>query len=446
MKPTNSRRNSQRRFKVTTDGEGIANHVGSAALRELTDVLGFTRELARGMAITRQRRSAHDPGHVLRDLVVMLAAGGDCVSDLASLRDQPDLFGKVASTPTAWRVIDAMTEDDLEILEAARRQMRAQAWRRGARPEEIVLDFDATLVTSHSEKEEAAPTFKRGFGFHPLTCYLDESGEALAALLRPGNAGSNTVADHEQVLAAAFLQLPASAQGKEILARTDSSGASHGFIDALRELEIRFSVGFDLTSSVRGAVLAMPESAWTPAISQRGELREGAEVCELEGLDLSTWPTGTRAICRRERPHPGAQLTFTDFQGHRFQVFITDQAAADIALLEVRHRAHARVEDRIRCAKDTGLRNLPFHNFLANQVWLELVLAAQDLITFFQRLCLSGEARRWEPKRLRYCLLHVGARLLRSGRRWIVRLSKNWPWTEELHNAFIRLRTLHALA
>ena len=442
MKPTNSRSNSQRRFKGTTDGERIANHVGSTALRELADVLGLTRALSRGMATAHRRRSAHDPGHVLRDLVVMLAAGGDCVSDLASLRDQPDLFGKVASTSTAWRVIDAMTEADLEILQEARRRMREHAWRRGAAPERIVLDFDATLVTAHSEKESAAPTFKRGFGFHPLTCYLDESGEALAGMLRPGNAGANTVIDHEQVLADAFLQLPASAQGHEILARADSSGASHGFIDALRELDIHFSVGFDLTEPVREAILAMPELAWRSAITQAGELREGADVCELEQLDLSTWPAGTRAICRRERPHPGAQLIFTDSQGYRFQVFITDQVEADLAILEARHRAHARVEDRIRCAKDTGLRNLPFHEFAANQAWLELVLAAQDLITFFQRLCLSGEARHWEPKRLRYRLFQVGARLVHSGRRWILRLSGSWPWTQLLYDAFRRLRTL----
>jgi hypothetical protein len=376
----------------------------------------------------------------------MLAAGGDCVSDLASLRDQPDLFGSVASTPTAWRVIDAMTEADLEVLCEARRQMREQAWRRGATPSEIVLDFDATLVTSHSEKEEAAPTFKRGFGFHPLACYLDESGEALAAKLRPGNAGSNTVVDHEDVLVAAILQLPAVAQGTEILARADSSGASHGFIDRLRELDICFSVGFDLTEPVRKAVLAMPESAWRPALTQAGELREGADVCALHDLDLRAWPAGTRAICRRERPHPGAQLTFTDFQGYRFQVFITDQEDPDLATLEARHRAHARVEDRIRGALDTGLRNLPFHSFLANQVWLEMVLAAQDLITFFQRLCLRGEARGWEPKRLRYRLLQVGARLVHSGRRWILRLPTSWPWTQLLYDAFRRLRTLSALA
>lgn len=157
-------------------------------------------------------------------------------------------------------------------------------------------------------------------------------------------------------------------------------------------------------------------------------------------LDLSSWPTGTRAICRRERPHPGAQLKFTDHQGFRSQVFITDQPDDDIVHLEARHRGHARVEDRIRCAKDTGLRNFPFHDFLPNQVWLELVLAAQDLIAFFQRLCLRGEARAWEPKRLRYRLLHTAARLVRTGRRLILKLQRSWRWMPMLFDAFRRLR------
>jgi Transposase DDE domain group 1 len=186
----------------------------------------------------------------------------------------------------------------------------------------------------------------------------------------------------------------------------------------------------------------MPESAWRLALSQAGEEREGAGVCELTGLDLSTWPRGTRAICRRERPHPGAQLTFTDHQGYRFQVFMTDQSDADIVALEVRHCAHARVEDRIRCTKDTGLSNFPFHDFLPNQVWLKLVLAAQDLIAFFQRLCLVGEAQAWEPKKLRYRLLHTAARIVRSGRRLILKLQRNWRWTPQPDEAFHRMRAL----
>jgi hypothetical protein len=229
-----------------------------------------------------------------------------------------------------------------------------------------------------------------------------------------------------------------------VLARADSAGATHEFVNSLRQLEIRFSIGFDLTAPVREAILTMPESAWVPAITQAGEEREGAAVGELTGLDLSSWPAGTRAICRRERPHPGAQLTFTDHQGFRFQVFVTDQENGDLAQLEARHRARADAEDRIRCGKDTGLRNFPFHTFMANQVWLELVLAAHDLLNLFQRLCLDGETRRWEPRKLRHRLLHVAGRVVRSGRRVILRLQRSWPWTELLANAFRWMRALPA--
>ena len=438
---TTSRRNT---LIVTTDGAGIASHAGSAALTELTDRLGWTAALSAELAPTRRRRSAHDPGRVVRDLIVSIADGGDCLADLGVLREQPELFGEVASSPTAWRVIAAITPERLGVLREARRRARERAWAKGAAPERITLDFDATLITAHSEKEGAAGNFKGGFGFHPLVCYLDESKEALAGILRPGNAGANTAADHIAVLEQAIAQLPDPGWGMEILARTDSGGATHDFVNALRAYEIRFSISFDLTEPVRDAILAMPESAWVPAITQVGEERESAAVCELTNLDLGAWPEGTRAICRRERPHPGAQLTFTDHQGFRFQVFITDQDDADLAQLEARHRSHARVEDRIRCGKDTGLRRFPFRQFAANQVWLELVLAAQDLLTFFQRLCLDGQACGWEPKTLRHRLLHVAGRVARSGRRVFLRLQRSWPWALLLATAFRRLRSLPA--
>ncbi len=427
---------------MTTDGEGIANHVGSVALCDLSDGLGLTSALSTAMGPQQARRSAHDPGHLLRDLVVMLADGGDCVSDLSALRDQLELFGEVASTATAWRLINSLSELDLERLREARRGARAKAWRRGAAPTEIVLDLDATLVNSHSEKENAAPNFKRGFGFHPLLCYLEEPEEALAGKLRPGNATANDSADNIEVLELALQQLPKSKRPRAILVRADRGCATHAFIHKVREHGLKFSVGLDLYGPVREAILNMDEGAWLPALSQGGEEREGAAVCELHHLDLSAWPEATRAICRRERPHPGAQLTFTDAAGFRFQVFITDQQDADIAKLEARHRGHARVENRIRCAKDTGRENLPFHDFLPNCVWLELILAAQDLITFFQRLCPRSQAQAWEPKTLRYRLLHTAARLVRSGRRLILRLQRSWPWTPVLYRAFKRLRVI----
>ena len=431
---------------VTVDGEGVISHAGSYLLVELADRVGLTAALSRELACLQRRRRAHDPGEVLRDLAVSIADGGDCLSDLTVLHHQPDLFGEVASIPTAWRVIDALATDlDLVPVRQARAQARAHAWRHGVRPEHITLDFDATLVTAHSEKQGAAGTYKRGFGFHPLLCSLDETDEILAGLLRPGNAGANHAGDHIRVLDAALEQLPARAEdAPPMLARADSAGATHDFLDALRKRGVLFSVGFDLTEPVRNAVLAVSPGTWVPAITQGGDPRDGAAVCELHDLDLSAWPVATRAICRRERPHPGAQLSFTDHDGFRFQVFITDQADTDLAALEARHRAHARVEDRIRCGKASGLRNLPFRDFAANEVWLELVLVAQDLVAWMQHLCLTGEAAHWEPKRLRYCLFHVAARLARSGRRLYLRLQRFWPWVGLLGSAFQRLRALPA--
>ncbi len=174
---------------------------------------------------------------------------------------------------------------------------------------------------------------------------------------------------------------------------------------------------------------------------QDSTTREGAWVAELTNLDLSGWPAGSRAICRRERPHPGAQLSFSDHEGHRFQVLLTNQAG-DPVVLEARHCARARVEDAIRAAKDTGLRNLPFRDFAPNAAWLELVLIAQDLVSWAQALLLKGDLARAEPKRLRYRLLHVAGRITRSGRRRRLHLPARWPWAADLLAAFSRLRAL----
>jgi hypothetical protein len=437
------------RVKVTADGKGVTGHVGSLLLAEVADHFGLTATLSAAMAHTRRRRSAHDPGVVLAQLAVTLADGGDCLSDLATLRDQPDLFGRVASTPTAWRVIDSVHAGGLRRIASARAAARAGAWAAGARPATITLDFDATLVTAHSEKEDAAPNYKHGFGFHPLLCYLDETGEALAATLRPGNAGANCAADHVVVLDDALAQLPVRPRtdehpgGADMLARSDSAGASHLFVDALRDRGVRFSIGHALDDQVKEAIGLVQEEDWAPATTAEGKPRKGAWVVELTGLvELSGWGQGTRMICRRERPHPGAQLSFTDLDGFRYQSFITDQVEPDPATLEARHRSHARVEDRIRAAKDTGLENLPFEGFVRNQVWLLLVLMAQDLIAWTQLLCLDGDLARVEPKRLRYCLLHAAGAVARRARRVVVRVQRSWPWAVHLAAAFDRLRAL----
>jgi hypothetical protein len=432
---------------VAPDGAGLVSHAGAALLAEVADRTGLTRELSRALAGMRERRRKHDPGRVIRDLAVMLADGGDCLSDLRAVRDQEPLFGPVASDSTAFRLLDRIASDPaaLESLRAARARARARAWELGVRPRRIVIDIDATLIGAHTEKEGAAVNYKGTFGFHPLLAYLDDSREALAGMLRPGNAAAHSAADQIAVLDEALEQLPRQVVADpecEIVLRADSAGAALELCQAARDARIGYLVGFDLTKQVRRAILSLPEDAWRPALRQDGQARDGAQVAEVTHmLEFYDWPDGSRVIVRRERPHPGAQLSFTDVDGHRFQATLTD-LAGDAVELERLHRGRARAEDRVRAAKQTGLDNLPFREFALNAVWLELSMIAQDLSVWTQSLCLDGELAACEPKTLRYRLLHTAGRLAFHARRATLRLQASWPWAGQLAAAFARLQAL----
>jgi len=365
----------------------------------------------------------------------MLVDGGDAVSDLRVLADQQALFGEVSSVSTASRVVEAIDSDALERIREARAAVRERAWSLGAAPDRVVIDVDASLVTSHSEKEGAAPTWKRGYGFHPMLAFCADTREALGGLLRPGNAGSNTAIDQLVVAAEALRQLPvgflerATAPDAEedcrIVIRTDSAGVVHDFIDGVRAMGARFSVGFAIDGVPRSRILQVAESAWQAAVNADDTVREGAWVVELD--PPSGWPDGSRVIVRRERPHPGAQLSFTDADGHRFQAILTDQHG-DIATLERDHRARGDAENRVRNAKDCGMENLPFHAFADNEAWLELVLIALDLVAWTERILLHDtDLATAEPKTLRYRLLHLTDRFIRNGRRPTLRMPKTWP-------------------
>lgn len=396
----------------------------------------------------------------------MVADGGEAITDLAVLRDQGEVFGPIASTPTAWRLLAAVDGRVLGRLPSARAQAREVAWLQasetrcgipaaiagGQELPGLVLDIDATLITCHSEKDQAAPTYKGGFGFHPLLCFLANTGEAMSGRLRPGNSGANTGADHIAVLDNALAQIPdAHRHGTDILVRTDSAGSAKAFLSHIRDLRTRgirtcFSVGCAVTEPVRRAIRALPEQVWHPALDQDGTLRESAEVAELTGMaDLAGYPAGTRIIVRREHPHPGAQLSlFDQDEGLRHQVFLTDTrfTSGSAQFLEVRHRQHATVEDHIRCGKTTGFGRFPSRHFPLNAAWLELSLAAIDLLAWTRVLLLDGELATAEPKKLRYRVLHVAARITRAGRRLRLRISATWPWRHELTDAFHRLAAL----
>ena len=404
------------RVQVDTAEVPAVGQAGGVLLTETIAAAGLDVALSLGLAPWRKPLAIHDPGKVVLDLALSLALGGDCLADIALLRAEPGVYSRVASDPTVSRTIDA------------------------------------TLVTSHSEKESAAPTFKRGFGHHPLCSFVDHgpdgSGEPLAVLLRAGNAGSNTAADHITIARAALAQLPGhrpgTRPGRKVLIRTDGAGASHAFLDWLHGQRLSYSIGFGLPDNTTDLLAELPAEAWTPAYDAHDQIRGGAWVAELTGLlDLTGWPPGMRVIARNERPHPGAQLRITDADGLRVTAFATNTTRGPLADLELRHRRRARAEDRIRCAKDTGLTNLPLHDFAQNQIWCAIVALACELTAWMQMLALTDSAaRRWEPKRLRTRLFTVPATLARSGRRRLLHLAQHHPWAPTVAGAIGRLRGL----
>jgi DDE family transposase len=449
-------------LQVAGDGTGVVAHAGSVAVRLLADRVGLTDHLSAAL----QRRSfvpRHDRGRVLVDLAVMLAAGGEAIADIDTLRHQHDVFGPVASPPTVWRALDELTGPALRRVEKARAKTRRHVWAQlGTLPvskvadvdlgDLVVIDVDATLVTAHSEKEQAAATFKGGFGYHPIGVWCDNTTELLAITLRPGNAGANTATDHTDVLGRAIAQIPAPYQ-RRLLVRADGAGASHDLLAWLTgqntpRRKVEYSVGFAVTDRVRTAITRIPKRVWTPALDGDGKPRDvdEAAVAELTGLlDLASWPAGMRVIVRRERPHPGAQLSlFEEADGYRYQAFATNTTTGQLGFLEARHRAHARVEDRIRHAKDTGLGRFPSREYAINQAWTEVVAIAADLIAWLRMLALPAALRTCEPKALRYRLLHTAARLTHGSRRRRLRFPRTWPWTNAIVETFNAITAIPA--
>jgi hypothetical protein len=396
-------------------------------------------------------------------MAVAIADGADCVSHIEVFGDQHGVCGPVASMPTTWRMLDRIDAAHLPGVRSARAAARARAWAAGAAPDLaglVQIDFDARVTISHSEdKENAAKTWKRTFGFHPLLAFLDRpevsGGEALAGLLRPGNAGSNTAADHVTVLEQALAALPEHARPRpgdpgsvRVVASSDSAGATHAFAQACRDRGVWFSFGFPVDTRIQAIVDQVPEHGWAPAVVTDGEIRDGAWVADVTGmLDLSAWPEGSKVILRAERPHPGAQLTFTDADGHRITAIITDipdrVIPGQAAGLELNHRQHARVEDRIREAKAAGLRNLPCRGFAGNNAWLHALLSATDLVCWAKLLGFTDTPTlaHAEIATFRNLVLHVAARITRGARQVRVRIDHTWKYAEAIADAWLKIRT-----
>ena len=448
--------NSTVSVKVEGSGKGVVAHVGLHALGTFGDRLGLGDSLSACIAHSGERLPVHDRGKVLTHAMLMLAGGGEGCADIEHLRAQGDLFGCVPSDSTLYRTFRGIDASTLDGLWGAMADVRAQVWRRASATtgtDMVVLDIDASLHQVHSEnKQETAANYKGGFGFHPIYCFADGTGETLAARLRPGNAAANNIADHVAILDAAVGQLPEEiAVGhragddpglarRAIQVRTDSAGCT-GFVWRCRARNIGFAVVARSNAAIHAAISAVHanEDRWRPAARQDGEQRPGAAVADLTDLvDLSRWPEGTRLIVRRESLHPGAQQSLFPSTMFRYWGHYTD-ASGDAVDLDVHMRAHAHVEDNIKRLKDSGAARFPFTDIDANRAWLAVVCFADALVRWFQQLCLSGPLATAEPKTLRWTLWHTPARIVRQARRRVVRILDGWPTEQALLDAYQHL-------
>lgn len=471
-----------RDLRVRVAGKGVVSHVGSALLRLLGDRVGLTAALSAAVKVRRFTPDI-DRGRVLADLAVAVADGATGIDDIRALRDQGELFGHVASTSTAWRCLNEIGELQLARIEKARATARAQVWRQivarhgqiptartcyGDLGATVVVRLDASVVIAHSDKAGARGTWKGSYGYHPLLATCDNTGELLVAMLREGNAGSNTGADHVKVLDAAIAQIPATHR-RDLLVTIDGAGAGHEIVDHITALNtatthggrgrrVQYSIGFALDERARAAISRLPAGIWEPALDPKGEPREDADVAELTGLLrasagadgqivdlLKTWPDDLRVIVRREPIPVGRQVSlFEQHDGYRYQVIATNTRGGILQRLEARHRVHARVEDGVRTAKATGLRRMPSKAWGINEAWCQVVALAVDLLAWLRHLALDDELARAEPKTLRYRLLHTAARLTRGQRLHWLNIPPTWPWAEVLATAFTRIQALPA--
>ena len=450
--------NSTRNVVVETGGDQVVAHVGLHALGRFGDRLGLGDALSGRIPIGGSGVVVHDRGKVVTQAMLMLAGGGEACSDIEHLRSQRSLFGVVCSDSTLYRTFRQIEPETLSGLWEAMAEVRAKVWSRAGATtggDLVVLDIDSSLHEVHSDnKEETAAHYKGGFGFHPIYCFADATGETLGVVLRPGNAGANTIADHVTVLDQAISQLPeAVAAGhrlgddptlvsRQVQVRADAAGCT-SFVWDLRARNVGFAVAARSNASVHAAISRVrDQDVWVGAVRQNGDDRPGSAVTEVTGLvDLSEWPGRTRLIVRREPLHPGAQASLFPDTEYRYWGHYTD-AEGDPADLDVHMRAHAHVEDHIQRLKDSGASRFPFTSIDANRAWLAVVCFADALVRWFQLLCLTGPLAKAAPKRLRWTLWHTPARAVRHARREVIRILDSWPTTGDILGAYQRIAAL----
>ena len=451
---------STRPVVVESGGNQVASFAGLHSVGSFADGIGLGEALSGAIAWKGNGVPVHDRGKVLVHQMLSLLGGGEAVSDIEFLRAEEDLFKKVCSDSTLYRTftksLDPFTmKDVLEAFGGVRRKVWEKAgFDKGNNP--IILDIDATLVQVHSEnKEETAPKYKKGFGYHPMFVTTAKTGEVLSSELRPGNAGANDIDDHVALVDLALDQLPDSiALGhrlkdsveptRDIIIRADSAGCSTTFAASMRRRRIHFAVSSKVNDQVRRAVseAAENEELWRHSIDGDGTTRNGSSVCEItESVNLKVWPQGTRLIIRREPLHPGARTTLFPHLDYRFVGFYTD-LAGDPVELDLLMRERTSIEDAIGRLKDLGLNRFPFNDFSANAAWMKTVTFSHDLMRWFQLTCLKGRLRTAEPKTLRFRLFSMPARKIRSGRRIILKLLSTWPEAESLIAAHRRIALL----
>ena len=470
-----------RNLSVTPDAEGLIGHAGAVLLRKLADQCGLTSAL--GAALGRKGKfPLIDRGMALVSMAVAIALGARSMSDIAVLAHQEPVFGAAPGDTTVRRTLELADARTLDKIARARAAVRGRVWQLiCARPAGfpwlaiagkllagwLVIDLDATLITAYSDKEGAAPTWKKGYGFHPLGAWAANTRECLAMLLRPGNAGSNTFADHKEVLAAAIRQVPARFRAK-ILVRVDGAGASHDLIKHLLSMSsprriLLFTCGWMITAADEDAIRKVPAGAWKPGTGQDGTAEQDKDVAEITGLmtRAGNWPDGLRWIARRVKPSRRHLRNLTDYEkktGWKYSITCTNIPDTGIAgvpgshhpqYIDVVHREHAVVEtDGVRAAKTMGLRNLPSKTWQVNCGWVLAANIAADLAAWCRLPGLydCDDLKDAEPDTLRYRLLSLPARLVRHARARMLKISRTWPWKDAFLACWHRLCALPAPA